>query len=325
MIIRQSDLASYSYCAARFAQDKAAASAGYQPRRLSATILGTIAHYALQVWQKLYHEGRQDADEVALLTFEKYWSPEHAHEISEGFPNDWVPGHTWASDTADMKMSLQAAFDWMRKQSSTWLLGIEVSFNLDIEVEGESHILHGTMDRLVLRKSAGEIFLEVTDWKSGVVPKYLQFATQWTVYCYATTRPEFWEQYQNLPNFQEIRARLAAQGLALYEDGSGLPVIRRRGRYLEIRNGEFHARDCGWRDEVHYERLFYHLRHFVRSTKYSVYPPTTDNERCRFCAWREVCGNIGFPEYQAGIEDPAWLDDSWQNDAVRPNLPFTVN
>lgn len=303
-VIRQSDLASFSYCAARQHFDVMARAEGHEPRRLSATILGSVVHYAFMIGQQLIHEGREDAIDVALATFEHYWSPDRAHEVCEGWPNEWARGHTADRLLVDGRSSLRKALGWAKKEK-TVLLGIEVPFNVPIEVDGEQHTLHGTIDRLVLRNYAGRRWVQIEDAKTGKKPAHLRLALQWTAYSYATLQPEFWAPYyeEDTEGFNWAIARLAEAGEALHEGIPGLAALPRRGRWLWLRNGDFSTHDCGERTQWDYNRLRFHVREYLRAQAAGVHPPTTDTEKCQYCPWRDgVCGQEPFPDHQPIFE-----------------------
>jgi len=302
-IVRQSDLGSYGYCPAKAHYERSARDAGYQPKRLSATILGSVKHYALQVFQQLYHEGREDAQAVALATFEHYWSPEHCGEICEGFPTEWMRGHTYEGCRQEGLASLTAAFAWIGKERSSWLLGVEHTFNVPFDIGTEGVLLHGTVDRLTLRKMPQGLFVCLEDWKSGKVAQNLSLSLQWTVYAVASLSMDFWLSFYagNTNGFDNLLTDLAGRGQALHQGADGLgplEVLPRRGRLLSVRDGAFGAHDCGIRTEAHYERLRFHIREYLKARRADVNPPTTDCSKCLYCEYSDICGQAPVPELQ---------------------------
>lgn len=301
LVIRQSDLASFSYCAMRQKYDRTAAAAGRQPERLSATIAGTVAHYALEIMQRAVHEGREDALKVGLATFEHYWQPENTGQISEGPPTIWIARQTWGGVLAQMRTALTQAHEWMVK-SKDILLATEYTFDLPIEVDGEIHTLHGTIDRLAIRMKDRMPVLSVDDWKTGVKPDHLQYAMQWSVYSWASTQLGFWNDFLETPGFDEVDRRVSSRGVSLYES-TEQPLAERWGRWLAVRNGEFKPVDCGQRTEQHYKRMRLAISQYVRAIRADVAPLTTDTKKCAYCAWRNICGDAPLPDPQEGIDD----------------------
>lgn len=312
MIIRQSDLSSYQYCAQQVKLKAQAKADGWQEPILSATARGTVLHHAFEVLQKLHHEGREDALDVALATFEHYWDPEHIGEISEGPVTEWIGHDTWGGLLHRSLGNLRAAYEWIKKDRSV-LLGLEHSFYVPILVDGEEHTLHGTVDRLVLRMINNRPTLGVDDLKGYRRKKsHLDWATQWTLYCYASLQPEFWVPFYNddvvAEGFAEVLDRLDRRGLELYAgqgnlgEPTGREVIPRAGRLLWAWDG-FQALNTGYRTEAHYGRLKVHLREYIKAVRADVYPLTVDGFVCSYCPFGNgICGGVALPARQEGIE-----------------------
>lgn len=311
MLIRQSSLASFSYCAQRWEYESRAKNDPSMPQgeRLSATIAGSVFHYVLEVMQRMVHEGRDDALETALATFDYYWDPAHTAEICEGPPTVWMPRQTWGGVRSQSKLVLPEAYEWMSKGvgSKDVLLGTEVSFDIPFYLPGddEEHTLHGTIDRLVLRMIDRRPVLGIDDWKTGKRPFHLQYATQWTAYSWASLHPAFWTQFMEVPGFDELEERLLAKrGFSLYPAPDDKPVVARRGRWLAVRDGAFKAHDAGWRDEQHYRRLMLMIQQYVAARRLGVHPLTTDTEKCRYCPFNQICGDDApIPTYQIGVDE----------------------
>jgi hypothetical protein len=309
VIIRQSDLASYQYCAHQVKLKKAAKADGWAEPVLSATARGTVLHYAFQVLQKLHHEGREDALDVALATFEHYWEPSHIGDISEGPVTEWIGHDTWGGLLQRSLGNLRAAHEWIKKDKSI-LLGLEHTFDVPIEIDGEVHTLHGTIDRLGLRMVNMRPVLSVDDLKGYRRKKtHLDWATQWTLYSYASLQPEFWTAFYDeavIDGFAEVMDRLHGRGKTLYHGRSArhdLEVIPRRGRLLWAWDG-FQVQDTGYREEPHYARLRAHLREYIKAVRADVYPLTVDGFICSYCPFGAagICGNAPLPTRQEGIE-----------------------
>lgn len=300
VIVRQSDLSSFGYCPARQFYDHNALAAGYQPSRLSATVVGSVKHYALLVFQRLWHEGREDAEDVALATFDHYWTPEHCGEICEGFPTEWMRGHTYEGLREEAHKSLRAAFAWIKRDRS-WLLAVEHTFDVPFWDGNEEVVLHGTVDRLTLVRRPEGLFISVDDWKSGKRTPNLSLAVQWSVYAKASLHPDFWLPFyaEDTQGFDNLLRNLADQGWALHDGVEGLEPLPRRGRLLEVKDEGFGAHDCGVRGQAHYARLAFHVREYLKAERAGVHPPTTEYARCLYCPWNNgVCGEAPIPELQ---------------------------
>lgn len=316
LVIRQSDLASFQYCAQQVDLKRRAKAQGWREPVLSATARGTVLHYAFQVLQKLHHEGREDALDVALATFERYWEPDRITELDgiDGPIDEWIGHDTWGGLLARSLNSLRQAYEWLKKERSV-LLSLEHSFDVPIEIDGEVHTLHGTADRINLRMVNSRPVLGIDDLKGYRRKKtHLDWATQWTLYSYASLQPEFWTSFYDegvIDSFAEVMDRLHARGVTLYHGTStrhDLEVIPRRGRLLWAWDG-FQVQDTGYRTERHYARLRAQLRQYIRAVRYDVWPLTVDGHVCTYCPFNgladnglPICGDAPLPPRQEGIQ-----------------------
>lgn len=313
LVIRQSDLASFQYCAQQVKLTRDAKADGWHRPILSATARGTVLHFAFQVLQKLHHEGREDALDVALATFEHYWEPQHIGEIGEisegqGPVDEWIGHDTWGGLLQRSLGNLRGAYTWLQHDKSV-LLGLEHSFNVPITIDGEEHTLHGTLDGLRLRMINSRPAIGIDDLKGYRKKKYyLDWETQWSMYSLASLHPDFWVPFYQDPviadGFAEVVSRLEPRGLALYPSVSNpdLKVLPRRGRLLWAWDG-FQVQDAGWRTEEHYARLRAHLREYIKAVRADVYPLTVNGHVCSYCPFgKGICGDAPLPERQEGIE-----------------------
>lgn len=308
MQIRQSDLASFAYCAQQIKLTKQMAEQGYQRPVLSATARGSVLHFAFQTLQKLRHEGREDALAVALATFEHYWDPNHIQEVTEGPVEIWIGHDTWGGLLARSLDSLRAADRWLQTEKSV-LLGLEHSFDVPIVIDGEEHTLHGTVDRLNLRMVNARPVIGIDDLKGYRQQKFgLDWATQWTLYSFASLQPEFWEPFYTddaiVEGFAEVVDRIDKRGMAIHESPSrgDKPLLPRRGRLFWAWNG-FVVQDVGWRTDAHYARLRAHLREYIGAVRAGVYPLNVDAHICTFCPFSKgICGGEPLPARQEGIK-----------------------
>jgi|GEM_PF-3449114 len=306
MRIRQSDLASFQRCAQQVKLKEQAKEQGWHEPILSATAAGTVMHYAFQTLQKLHHEGREDALDVAIATLQRYWDPSNISMISEGPVDVWIANDTYHGMLRRHTENLKAADAWIRRDKSI-LLSIEHTFDVPIVIDGEEHTLHGTVDRLCLRMISGRPVLGVDDLKTWRKKHYyLDSNTQATVYSYASLQPEFWNSFYEdetvLESFHEVVERLSARGLQLYQGlRKDLTVIPRRARFLRAWDG-FEVNDAGWREEPHFARMRAQLREYIAARRAGVYPLTVDGSICRFCPFNlGICGDVPGPQRQEGI------------------------
>lgn len=179
VIVRQSDLASYARCAQqKKLGDLSRTGAIARPPQLSMTAYGSVMHNAVFVMEKLHHQGRPDALAKAHATFDYYWDPENIHQICE--PVDiWAARQTWAGLKRKAHGILDLYFQYLQGDRGK-LLALEVEFNLPFVLDGEEHTLHGTMDRVCLRKVGSNTFVNVEDFKGLALDTPLPTPTGWT-------------------------------------------------------------------------------------------------------------------------------------------------
>ena len=185
MRVRQSDLASYARCAQqKKLGDLSHTGAIPRPPQLSMTAYGSVMHNAIFVMEKLHQQGRDDALAKAHVSFDYYWDPDNIHQICE--PVDiWAARQTWAG----LKRKAHGIIDlyWEHLQGDRGrLLALEVEFNLPFTLDGEVHTLHGTMDRLCLRKTGSSTYVNCEDFKTGKDPEKLRWNAQFSLYLWAT-------------------------------------------------------------------------------------------------------------------------------------------
>lgn len=288
---------------------------------LSATVFGTVVHYAMLVLERAHHEGRADALEVAKQTFLHYWEPANMVSL-DGVPRHgievWLPRQTYGGYRDRGLRGLELYYQNLLNDTGT-LLALEQRFLVGITVDGEDHELTGTLDRLALRwGSDRKPYLSIDDFKTGRKPEYLRFATQWTVYGYATTQPLFWADFDS-PEFNELHHNLVAKkGLDLAENPDGVPLMKRKGRWIAFdSDGKthgadpktrswsesssargFHIHNAGWRDEADYRRLRVHLREYIKAVRADVWPLTVAGNVCTYCEFARngMCGGEPLPE-----------------------------
>ena len=312
MLIRQSDLASWSRCAQQAHLSRTFRQAGDRERVLSATAFGTVIHHAVQVMEELHHQGRQDACERAVETFVHHWHPDHIEALVPGGVDVWLPRQSYGALLIRGRDNLRTYHEHLIHDGGK-LLALEHTFTVPMTIDGRAHVARGTVDRLALRMNGTKPFLCVEDFKSGVKPTFLRHAFQWTYYSWASTRVEFWDAWDP-EDLAGLTEPLAKKGLALYRDGSGLPLIPRRGRWIALRE-PFGIHDTGWRTPGDFARMRVALSQYVAAVDAGIFPLSIGGQYCTFCpfAYDGSCGGTpiggegdGVP-YPASTGGPEWL------------------
>src|ERR1017187_2664680 len=86
LVVRQSDLSSYSRCAQQKKLNDQGRDADLgRPEVLSMTAYGSVMHHAIHVLEKLNFDKRPDALEKAHSTFDYYWDPANISGIPETY------------------------------------------------------------------------------------------------------------------------------------------------------------------------------------------------------------------------------------------------
>jgi len=282
--IRQSDLASFARCARQVKLEALDIAEGRRPDNLSATAFGTVIHFAAQLMEELHHAGRDDALQAAVATFEHHWNPENIGKLVPGGIDQWLPRQTQGGLLIRGRENLRTYYQALQHDAGR-LLALELAFHVPIQLDGpdgpEDHVLDGTVDRLALRLTGRKPYLSVDDFKSGAKPTYLRHALQWTIYGWASTRPEFWVSWDP-DQLELLKDPLRKRGFALYFDGSGLPVIPRRGRWIALRDS-FGIHDCGWRTPADYARMRVALQQYIAAVRADIYPLAISGQTCTYC------------------------------------------
>lgn len=308
-IIRQSDLSSWSRCQMqKYYDDQAKADpSAAQPRALSATVFGTVVHYALMRMETAMHEDREDALDVGLQTFEYYWQPENLPKIAERI-TEWLPRETYGGLRERGRRTLKDHYDLLRKDPS-WLLALEYQFAVPMTIAGRLHTFTGTVDRLAIRKQGTKPYLALDDNKTGRQPLYLRYNMQGSAYSWASTVPEFWlgwdasgiGELEAFPaeTIGALETTFSSWGYSLHSGTHReLPLASRRFRWINLKENKF--ADGGWRNARDYARLFLAVDAYVRGCEAEVYAINTTGEICRYCPYRTTCGGVGLPHEEAG-------------------------
>ena len=307
MQIRQSDLEAYSRCA----QQKRLynlADAGMipQPKNLSATVFGTVMHHALQSMETLHAQGREDAGTVAVQTFEHYWHPDNIGALEPNGVEEWLPRQGYSQLLYRGRENLRQYYDLLKRDNDP-LLALELSFNVPIVIDGVEHTLHGTLDRLAMRKHQRmtQPYLAIEDFKSGKKGTYLRHRTQWTMYSFASLHPAFWQPFVEAGTLDGILEPLHKRKFSLFDgDGGNYLVIPRRGKWINLHESTVKLHDVGWRLTQDYRRLTVALREYIRACEAGIYPLSISGDNCTYCPFRDgICGGEPVPDES---EVPTW-------------------
>ena len=307
-LIRQSDLSSWDRCQLqKFYYDRARHDpSAPQPEALSATVYGTVVHYALQIMEEAMHEGREDALDLGLATFEHYWA--NPGELGERITT-WLPRQTYGGLRERGRITLRDHYKLLSTDES-WLLALEYQFAVPMPINGRLHTLTGTIDRLAIKRHYRKPYLSIDDNKTGKQPTYLRYNTQGSLYGWASTTPEFWLGWPesgmgDLATFEpetvdRISAAFGSWGYRLH---SGLevehyPLASRRFRWINLQEIKF--ADGGWRNERDYARAMLAVDAYVRACESEIYSVNTTGEVCRYCPFRETCAGVGLPDESVG-------------------------
>ena len=255
MRARQSDLKVFGDCAMQYRYSRILGLGAEAQGSL--TVLGTIWHYAVDVYETFNH----DLD-LAKRTFIYYWS--YPEELGQKV-DFWHRGSTF--------MGLQnRGLDMLERyhELSPWKTGQRLGSEIHFLVNIGDHELEGTIDKLWVRP--GQKRLEVVDFKTGShVPEALRYNIQFSAYCYATTQPEFWAE---VPGHEDGHERYAS--------------YQRGGWWYHARNNKMF--NAGNRDQPDYDRLQWALIQMDAAIKADVFPLTISGTTCQYCSYVGICG-----------------------------------
>ncbi len=254
MLIRQSRLKQFADCPRQWYYEHVLKQA--EEKVGSLTVLGSIWHYAMEVYVTL------DNDlETALASFTYYW----AHPWELGYTIDFWHRRTTHDSLLKRGRNMLIRYD----ELAPWeghVIGTEIGFSVPLG----SHTLTGHIDKLL--EHPGQTTIEVVDYKTAaMVPEKLKYNVQFTSYCYATERPEFWEGIDQPDAFFEYAG------------------WKRRGQWFHARNTKVF--NAGYRTELDYKRLLLMADEMERSIEAGIYPIDYSGETCGYCPFVETCGS----------------------------------
>jgi hypothetical protein len=316
LIIRQSDLSSWSRCNLQkhYLDQAKREPLAAQPQALSATVFGTVVHYALLTMEKLHHAKKPEALDIGIATFEHYWDPANISSVAEPV-QIWIARQTYGGLRDRGRTLLRSYYELLQRDDGK-LLALEYEFAVPLVVEGRQHTLTGTVDRLAVRKWYGTPYLSIEDFKTGKQPYYLRQHIQGTAYSYASTQPEFWSS-DIYPSFDQatldgIERFFAKMGYRLHDGTkrdwwSGpaktevTEVASRRFRWVNMQ--EIKYKDGGWRGPQDYSRLRLVVDAYVRAQEAGIFSPVLDGVVCQYCPFQRSCGGTGLPLADHGMPE----------------------
>ena len=299
MDIRQSSLQAFSRCPQEAHLESMMVAGGDEAKlpSLSTTTYGSVVHYAAMVLLQRYLEQDEAALQVALDAFDYYWEPSNVGQLPGVYPiTEYLPRTTWYGLKDRGHKMLRALYEYSVAQSDL-LIALEVQFRVPIDLgDAGQHVLTGTADRLSIGKDSKGPLLRIEDYKGGKKKTNLRWNVQWTMYAYASQFPEFWSAWDPA-ELERIVAPLRKRNLALFNDGTGNPLIRRKGSWISL-NGVFGFHDCGFRVQADYRRLEVALREYVRVVQADIWPLNLSGDTCFYCpfARNEMCGGVSIAE-----------------------------
>lgn len=295
VIIHQSDLSAWNRCPAAFGYKRQ----GWPEPQSSAAAFGSVVHHALLVFERARAEGdgHELATRKAVETFVWFWNPMNIEAITAPVQK-WLPRQSYG-ELRERGIESITKFCELVKFDDAELLGTEFSFMVPIDGTwdddlGQPHILAGSIDRLVARKYRGYDVLGVDDFKTGKEYAYLRQNLQFTAYCYASTKLEFWVGAGGEDGFGPER------GEQLFERFAGKA---RRGTWINMRKIKF--QDAGWRGPIDYKRFALAVNQITASMREDIYPLTLSGDVCTFCSFRDRCGGVGVPDDDHGSPVPS--------------------
>lgn len=293
MIFHQSDLSAWTRCPAEFGYRLA----GLPDKSNSAAAYGSVMHYALATYERErvmniragmgLKDAVLEAYRKAIETFVFYWHPAHIEAICPPVPPDgWLPRQNFSELRQRGLDAIKSYVDLMRYDEHE-VLASEYEFLVDIEgtsdlLTGKPHQLAGSIDRLAARFYSRNLTLCVDDFKTGKEYRFLRHNLQFTAYCYATTRPEFWDGFEE--RAEKLRKRFESAA--------------RRGTWINMRT--FKLQDAGFRAAKDYERLKLAVSQIAMSIQNDIFPLSISGEACTYCSYRDICGSIGLADEDDG-------------------------
>jgi hypothetical protein len=284
-VLHQSDVSSWMRCPTQFKYSRQ----GLPRKQTSALAYGSVMHHALEALTRMRVEGVpfETAVQRAVETFDFYWNPINIEPICDPVQL-WLRGQSF-SGLRQRGMTALREYAELTKYDEHEQLATEFSFRVPIdgtwdEDTGSPHVLAGTIDKLAVRYYSRHETVCVDDFKTGKEYAFLRQNLQFTAYCYATTRPEFWTGWEGEAGFGK------QMGEHLYDRLREAP---RRGTWINLK--QIKIQDAGWRGPQDYRRFAIAVEQIVASMKADIYPLNLSGDTCQFCEYRAICTGTGVP------------------------------
>ena len=257
MRFSQSQLTKFGKCARQYYYERILQLPGGEVGSLA--VFGNVIHYSIDVYENYGY----DLD-LALRTFKHYW--DHPEEL--GLTIDFWHRSTNKENLKRRGLDMLIRYHELSPWSRGKLIGTEVEFEVPIG----DHTISGFIDKLWFRP--GQKKVEVIDFKTGAwVPEKLRYNLQFTVYCYATERPEFWKGVKGWEHG--------------YDEFLGW---KRAGWWYHARKNKMF--NAGNRGPADYKRLLLAVEEMYRAIELNVFPLDYSGESCGWCPYaEEVCGS----------------------------------
>jgi len=159
---------------------------------------------------------------------------------------------------------------------------------------GQDHVLSveavGSRPTWALTVEGGvHVTGNIVTHNTGKEYRYLRQNLQFSAYCYATTKREFWVGNKGEEGFGPER------GEQLYQRFLDAP---RRGTWINLKTIKF--QDAGWRGPDDYSRFALAVEQVIASMKAEIYPLNLSGDVCQYCEYREICPPNGVPTSDHG-------------------------
>lgn len=256
MRIRQSQIHTWQRCPLLFRFQEID---GLRGEEHAAAPFGTCVHSAIFVLETT------NSLEAAQEHFREQWA---TADFDYFLPRTSFNGY--------LDKGLEILKNWwdIQQWNNSRVLAREYTF----EVPLGRHTLAGTVDRLEARYlgAKGGNCICCLDYKTNAklpTREYLRHDVQFTAYCYATTRREFWDGFGDKAD--ELFER--------YRD------YTRIGEWVALTQGPKRV-PCGDRSERDYNRLEMVVDAIESSIAMNIFVPNLTGASCEFCEFRKECG-----------------------------------
>lgn len=236
----------------------------------AAATFGSCVHKAMEHYV-IHHDV-----EVAVKIFKAAWHKPLRYGIPE--PQVWYKGQSFGGYMKAGEDAIRAFHQQARWKKTTFIATEHpflVPFGDDFELTGYVDLIEVSKD------SKGQERLSLLDFKTSKkkpIVSELRGNVQFTVYDYASTRPEFWlgsgdPRFPPMPN-----------GDWWWTFTKDMP---RQNLWYGLMQGQ--AWDAGERDQADFERLHRVASEIKRALEYEVFVPNLSGLSCSQCPYTKEC------------------------------------